>query len=163
MNEHLTLDEKFRFIKNLLGLVNYHKTADISEVLESVAIIKVATVWLAKWYNRYNIKSRFLYLQTSCTTPVIRVNTMYHSCLRQFNKIGGDTDSRKNILSFFLKTLYFHSGYGDLVSYFRRDWWLNCFDKDFDSLKKVLCDCFICYFNLSNYTRPVNNGLPIDR
>ena len=137
------MDEKFRFIKNLFGLLDsFLKITNISqEVLESVAIIKVATVWLAKWYYCYNIKSRFLCLQTDCTTPVMPVNTMYDSCLREFKRIATDrgTDSTNNILSFFLKTLYFHSGYGDLVSHFRRDWWLNRYDKDFDSLKKVLC------------------------
>ena len=140
------MDEKFRFIKNLLSLAKYCRTTVISqEGLESVAILKVATVWLAKWYYFYNIKSKFLYLETGRTAPVIQVNTMYDSCLREFKKIagGGGTDSENAILSFFLKTLYFHSGYGDLVSYSRRDWWLNSYGEDVANLKKVLSNSLL--------------------
>ena len=103
-------------------------------MLESVAALRVATYFLTKWYYFYRIKSEFLHSQsgsnTSKETTVNQIITLFEQSLRQYEKI--------NILPFLLKSLYFHTGYGDLVSYFRKEWWLTSSMKNFDSLKKVI-------------------------
>ena len=111
-------------------------------MLESVAVLRVATCFLTKWYYFYRIKSKFLHSQSgSNTSKEITVKPMmnkFEQSLRQYKKISSDSIAYStNILSFFLKSLYFHTGYGDLVSCFERDRWLISNVKAFDSLKKV--------------------------
>ena len=102
-------------------------------MLESVAALRVATCFLTKWYYFYKIKSKFLHSQSGSNTSeestVSPMMNKFEQSLRQYKKIS--SDSSTNILSFFLKSLYFHTGYGDLVS------WLISNVKAFDSLKKV--------------------------
>ena len=112
-------------------------------MLESVAVLRVATYFLTKWYYFYRLKSEFLHSQSgSNTSKETTVNPMipkFEQSLRQYKRISSDcTAYSTNILSFFLKSLYFHTGYGDLVSYFRKEWWLISSMKNFDSLKKVI-------------------------
>ena len=112
-------------------------------MLESVAALRVATCFLTKWYYFYKIQSKFLHSQsgsnTSKETTVNPMMNMFEQSLRQYKKISSDSIAYfNNILSFFLKCLYFHTGYGDLVSCFRREWWLISNLRKFDSLKKVL-------------------------
>ena len=111
-------------------------------MLESVAVLRVATCFLTKWYNFYRIKSKFLHSQSGSNTSeestVSPMMNKFEQSFRQYKKISSDcTAYSTNISSFFLKCLYFHTGYGDLVSCFRREWWLISNVRKFDSLKKV--------------------------
>ena len=113
-------------------------------MLESVAVLRVATRFLTQWYSFYRIRSKFLHSQPGSNTSkettitVSPINTMFENILREYKKISSDSIAyATNILSFFMKSLYFHTGYGDLISYFREEWWLISSMKDFDSLKEV--------------------------
>ena len=112
-------------------------------MLESVAILRVATVFLTKWYYFYKIKSKFLNSQfgsnTSQEITASPVNANFENSLRQYKNIFSDSVAYSATLSFFLKSLYFHTGYGDLISYICKEgWWLISNVSNFDSLKKVI-------------------------
>ena len=142
LTEHLGLGNQFRFINNLLELHRFETTKISKKMLESVAVLRVATCFLTKWYYFYRIKSEFLHSQSgfnpSKETTVSPMMNKFKQPLRQYKKIYSDSmPYSTNILSFFLKCLYFHTGYGDLVSCFERDRWLISNVKGFHSLKKV--------------------------
>ena len=120
-------------------------------MLDSVAILRVVTSLLSKWYYFYKIKSKFINLQSGSNTSkeitLSSTNAKFENSLRKYKKICSDSFAYSaTILSFFLKSLYFHTGYGDLISYFREEWWLIPNVIHFDSLKKVIHN--ILYVNL---------------
>ena len=137
------MGNQFQFINNLFEFHRFQTTKISKKMLESVAALRVATCFLTKWYYFYRIKSKFLHSQpgsnTSKETTVNPMMNKFEQSLRQYKKIYSDSIAYStNILSFFLKCLYFHTGYGDLVSCFERDRWSISNLRKFDSLKKVI-------------------------
>ena len=139
------MEKQFRFIYNLLESPRFQTSKISKPMLESVAILRVATLFLTKWYYFYKIRSNFLNSQSGSNTSkeitVSSMNDKFENSLRQYKKICSESVAYSTtILPFFLKSLYFHTGYGDLVSYFKREWWLisSVSVRGFDSLKKVI-------------------------
>ena len=80
-------------------------------MLESVAVLRVATRFLTQWYSFYRIRSKFLHSQPGSNTSkettitVSPINTMFENILREYKKISSDSIAyATNILSFFKKS-----------------------------------------------------------
>ena len=66
-------------------------------MLESVAVLRVATRFLTQWYSFYRIRSKFLHSQPGSNTSkettitVSPINTMFENILREYKKISSDS------------------------------------------------------------------------
>ena len=85
--------------------------------IESVAVLRFAITWLVKWYSELEFKKRYLQSQIA-PTPVKRNTRKWQlsNCINLPDKIVEKCSPHDSVLLFLLKTLYFNTGYGDVLS-----------------------------------------------
>ena len=126
MAEHLTTNEKLRYIYNLLQEESlYHPfshTTDIvsHSLIESVAVLRFCITWLVKWYYAVNFRTR--YIQSQVTYDLKKKTTRnreLNKCLLVLDENIERYSLYSTAMLFFLKNLYFLTGFGDVLTHSR--------------------------------------------
>ena len=125
MTEHLTIEDKLRCIYNLLQDESlYHPfthTRVSHGMLESVAVLRFSITWLVKWYSADTFKTRYIQSQVTPPTPTKKYtsNVKLYDCLKMLDKNIEKYSLFHSALLFLLKTLYFRTGFGAVLSHSR--------------------------------------------
>ena len=88
------------------------------KMLESVAVLRFTITWLMKWYSAIEFKK--MYLQSQATSDPANINTRnreLNNCLHLLYKLIEQCPLHIPVLLFLFKTLYFNTGFGDVLSY----------------------------------------------
>ena len=125
MTEHLTIEDKSRYIYNLLQDESlYHPfthTRVSLGMLESVAVLRFSITWLMKWYSADTFKTRYIQSQVTLPTPTKKYtsNIKLDNCFKMLDKNIEKYSLFHSALLFLLKTLYFRTGFGAVLSHSR--------------------------------------------